>query len=157
MRDIRSNDLKRKLSQIRGKRIHTFEFRLFKNEIELEEINIRCIIKLVKENISEVETEEISKVLQRKVHVRTLFEFYSVLSFIHESSRSSVNVISLEADRSTEGLIKSTVLMEQLKTVEQLGDLCHILVTHAEVNTIEGLEKETSEATIVLSFLSAKN
>ena len=157
MRDIRSNDLKRKLSQIRGQRIHTFEFRLFKNEIELEEINIRCVIKLVKEDITEEETEEISRVLQRKVQVRTLFEFYSVLSFIHESSRSSVNVISLEADKSTEDLIKSTILMEQLKLVKQLGDLCHILVTHAEVNTIEGLEKEISEATIVLSFLSTED
>ena len=152
MKDVRNNDLVRKLSQIRGVNIHTLEFRLFKNEIAFEEINIRCVVKMLTNQITEEKKKEISIEMRKKVHVRTLFEFYSVLSMITEEKKDEVHIIGLENERNTAELLNGTDFMCQMRKIECVGDLCHILMTHAEVNSIEGLEKEISEATIVISF-----
>ena len=152
MRDVRNNDLVRKLSQVRGQSVHTLEFRLFKNEIEFEEMNIRCVIKMISERTEERKMREISRNLRKKVHVRTLFELYSVLSVITEEKNDAVHLIGLENERNAAELLNNTDFMCQMRQIDHVGDLCHILMTHAEANTIEGLEKEISEATIVLSF-----
>ena len=96
MKDVRDSDLVRKLSQIRGRNVHTLEFRLFKNEIDFEEISIRCVIKLICESISEERIREISDCLRKSVHVRTLYELYSVLNIITEEKKDRVHVVNPE-------------------------------------------------------------
>ena len=152
MKDIRNNDLIRKMSQIRGRTVHTLEFRLFKNEIDFEEINIRCVVKIFDEKISEEKSKEISNRLRKKVHVRTLFELYSVLDLITEGKKNEVHILGLENEKTAAELLYCTDFMRQIKEIDSVGEMCHILVTHTEENTIEGLEKEIAEATIVISF-----
>ena len=152
MKDVRDNDFIRKMSQIRGRSIHTLEFRLFKNEIELEEINIRCVVKIFDDRISEEKTRELSNRLRKTIPVRTLYELYSVLDILTEGKKDEVHIIGLENDKAASELLYCTDFMRQMKEIDSIGDMCHILMTHAEENTIEGLQREIDEVTIVISF-----
>ena len=154
MKDMRNNDLKRKLSQMRGRIIHTFEFQIFKNEANFREMNIRCVIKLLKENLSEDKMSEIAANLKSKINLCTLYEFYSVVTVITEGCEDSVVKVEINSTEEIENLLKNTDFLREMSVVEEFRSLRQILVTHEEQNTIEGLPEVTPEVTIVLSFFS---
>ena len=154
MKDIRSSDLKRKLSQMRGQHIHTFEFQIFKNEANFREITIKCILKLLKENLCEKDTADIISKLKSKVDMCALYEFYSVVTLITEGSEEGISRLNIESTEEINEVLRNTDFLRQISEINEFSSLRQLLMTHEENNTIEGLPVIKPEVTIVLSFLS---
>ena len=152
MRDRRNSDLKRKMSQMRGQHIHTFEFQVYKNEANFREITIKCIIKLLKENLGDREMKTIAQKLRKSISLCTLYEFYSVISIITDDSEDRVERFDLDSAEVMRRMLRETDFISQMGKINEFRCLQQILMSHEEQDTIEGLPEVKPEVTIVLSF-----
>ena len=154
MKDLRNSDLKRKLSQMRGRHIYTFEFQVYENEANFREIKIKCIIKLLKENLNATKMADIVSKLRNNISLYTLYEFYSVVKILTEDTEVGIDRLDFDPAEEMKELLRNTDFIKQMSKLDEFRSLTQILMTHEEPNTIEGLPEVKPEVTIVLSFLS---
>ena len=152
MRDIRSSDIKRKYSQMRGMRIHTFEYRILENENLVQNTNIRCVIKLTQEMLDQEKIEKLSKEIIKKVKIQSLYELYSVVKIFYDEDGSEVFLCNADESETLKSLIYETDFWRLLSSVIAEIDLKTVLMVELQKNEIEGLQEELSDVTVMLSL-----
>ena len=154
MRDLRDNDLRRKLSQIRGTSVHTFEYDVHGRENLVRETTIRCVIKLMDDQNREKYLDKQSSELRKNVQIRSIYELYSTLEVVFDCTKTEVQIINLETDENALELIRNTDFMTSVENIQPNWEISQALLIKLGKNTIKGLPREYTEVTMVLSFIN---
>ena len=152
MRDIRDSDLVRKISLMKGIRLHTFEHRLSEMNFVLQYTLIRCIVLDGDINHGEMQIKRISKILSKIILTETLYELYMLFNLILQSDAEIVKQLDIDEYSDIGDMMNDSEFMSQIRKFFKESIMSQILLYESDPNDIEGLPEGLTEITLVISL-----